>query len=121
MEYKECPECGGQGLHKAIHKDMPLPPVICSKCKGSGRIPKIASLPYEQEDIDIDIRDLVNALNLGGVPTDSSCSGHNKESGHIWLKDNRVLIIIKPEGSDQEQKEYVASYCQGTGRIKREK
>jgi len=103
-----CPE--GKGRFKAIHKDMPLPEIVCPKCKGVGRILRLVSLPYKQEDIDIDIRDLVNALNIGGVLTASSCSGHNKENGHIWLKDGRVLIIIRPKGSDEEQKDIVASF-----------
>ena len=53
-------------------------------------------LPYKQEDIDIEIRDLVNALNIGGVPTVGCCSGHCKERGYILLNDGRTLIILPP-------------------------
>ena len=60
------------------------------------------NLPYHQPEIDEDIRDLVNALNLGGIPTGSSCSGHNKEWGHIWLKDGRVLIIYYPDYTKED-------------------
>jgi hypothetical protein len=48
------------------------------------------------EEIDIEILDLVNALNLGGVPTIGSCSGHGKQHGYILLKDERTLIILPP-------------------------
>lgn len=51
-------------------------------------------LPYKQEDIDYEIRDIVNALNIGGLPTYGSCSGHGKERGFILLKDGRTLIIL---------------------------
>ncbi|MBW2672348.1 MAG: hypothetical protein JRD89_02880 [Deltaproteobacteria bacterium] len=49
---------------------------------------------YKQEEIDMEIRDLVNALNLGGVPTWGSCSGHGTQRGFILLKDGRTLIIL---------------------------
>ena len=49
--------------------------------------------------IDSDIVDLVRALNENGIITVSSCSGHGKEYGHIWLKDGRVLIILNPNYS----------------------
>lgn len=52
--------------------------------------------------IDREILPLVVALNNGDIPTISSCSGHGKELGHIWLKDGRVLIIM-PIGSTKEQ------------------
>ena len=53
--------------------------------------------PYKQEDIDIGIRDLVNALNIGGIVTRGSCSGHDRERGFILLEDGRTLIILPSE------------------------
>ena len=51
-------------------------------------------LPYRQDEIDADILSLVNALNLSGIPTVGSCSGHGKEHGYIILKDERTLVIL---------------------------
>jgi len=52
--------------------------------------------------IDREIAGLVRALNKEGIITISSCSGHGKEHGHIWLKDGRVLIIFHPDYSKSE-------------------
>lgn len=59
--------------------------------------------------IDEEILDLVEALNIGGIPTISSCSGHDKEYGHIWLKDNRVLIVL-PRGKSKDEIESILQY-----------
>lgn len=55
---------------------------------------EMRKLPYKQGEIDIEILDLVNALNLWGISTIGSCSGHGKEHGYIILKDERTLIIL---------------------------
>ena len=60
---------------------------------GEGMI-KTKQVLLENEEIDAEILDLVNALNLGGVRTVGSCSGHGKEHGYIILKDERTLIIL---------------------------
>jgi hypothetical protein len=71
-------------------------------------------LPYKQEEIDIEILDLVNALNLGGIPTAGSCSGHGKEHGYILLGDERTLIIL-PAPMD---KDYITRELQFNQSIK---
>lgn len=71
-------------------------------------------LPYRQGEIDADILSLVNALNLGGIPTVGSCSGHGKEHGYIMLKDERTLIIL-PAPLD---KDYVTRELQFNQAIK---
>lgn len=43
---------------------------------------------------DPEIVDLVKALNDGGLPTVSSCSGHGERYGSIALKDGRCLMIL---------------------------
>lgn len=61
-------------------------------------------------ELDKEVADLVSALNKGGIETISSCSGHRKEYGHIWLKDGRVLIILRPnynQGEDAVKDEVV--------------
>lgn len=57
---------------------------------------------FSDEEIDIEILDLVKALNSQKIYTVSSCSGHGKEFGHIWLKDGRVLIIL-PSGMTKDE------------------
>lgn len=71
-------------------------------------------LPYSQKEIDAEILDLVNALNLGGVATVGSCSGHGKEHGYILLEDERTLIIL-PAPLD---KDYVTRELQFNQSIK---
>lgn len=43
---------------------------------------------------DPEIADLVSALNLFGVPTVASCSGHGERPGNIALRDGRELIVM---------------------------
>jgi hypothetical protein len=46
--------------------------------------------------VDSCIADIVEALNVFGIYTESSCCGHGKENGSIILQDGRVLIIKAP-------------------------
>ena len=66
-------------------------------------------------ELDREVADLVRTLNKGGIMTISSCSGHGKELGHIWLKDGRVLIIFHPNYSKGEDamKDEVVSMLRG--------
>jgi hypothetical protein len=43
--------------------------------------------------IDACIAPIVKALNDAGIYTVSSCCGHGKSDGEIWLHDGRILII----------------------------
>lgn len=47
-----------------------------------------------EEAIDSCIAPLVEALNGAGIYTASCCCGHGRELGHIWLHDERVLLIM---------------------------
>jgi hypothetical protein len=49
---------------------------------------------WEIKGIDSCIANIVNALNQAKIFTDSSCCGHGKEFGHIWLRDGRILVIL---------------------------
>ena len=75
---------------------------------------KIVDLPYQQGEIDEEVLSLVNTLNLGGIPTVGSCSGHGKEHGYIILGDERTLIIL-PAPLD---KDYVTRELQFNKAIK---
>jgi len=46
--------------------------------------------------IDMCIASIVEALNKGGIATISSCCGHGKLDGEIWLSDGRTLIVYGP-------------------------
>jgi hypothetical protein len=46
-------------------------------------------------EIDAEIAPIVSALNLGGVATTASCSGHGNRPGNIILSDGRELIIAQ--------------------------
>lgn len=60
-----------------------------------------ASLSFtgnERQDvkgIDFCIAPIVQALNIGGITTVSSCCGHGKQDGTILLADGRVLIVTR--------------------------
>ena len=69
------------------------------------------------EEIDFEILDLVKALNISGIPTIGSCSGHDKEHGYIMLKDERTLIIL-PSPVD---KDYITREIQFNQSIKLKK
>ena len=49
--------------------------------------------------IDPCIAPIIRALQEGGVPTATSCCGHNEKPGYIGLKDGRFLKIYP---SDKE-------------------
>ena len=51
-------------------------------------------LYWKMMDIDSCIAPIVAALNRAGIYTASSCCGHGKSLGHIWLQDGRALIIL---------------------------
>jgi hypothetical protein len=71
------------------------------------RVPISAKLNHTEKmrraikDIDACIAPIVNALNKAGILTASCCCGHGKEYGHIWLHDNRVLIILPTSTKDE--------------------
>jgi methylmalonyl-CoA mutase cobalamin-binding subunit len=46
-------------------------------------------------EIDIEIADLVDALNKAGFETVASCSGQGVKPGIISLKDGRELVIAR--------------------------
>lgn len=54
---------------------------------------KKLGLEDDEEFIDSCIASLVQVLNDGGIKTTSSCCGHGKTFGEIWLQE-RVLLII---------------------------
>ena len=56
---------------------------------------------WDKKSIDQCLAPLVDALNKAGIYTASSCCGHGKEFGHIWLQDGRVLIIL-PENTNKD-------------------
>lgn len=56
---------------------------------------------------DPEIVDLVAALNDGGVPTVTSCSGHGHRPGTIGLADGRWLVVAK---DDEERKKIDALF-----------
>ena len=61
--------------------------------------------PFRSEDIDPEVLDIVDALNIGGLATSGSCSGHGKENGYVLLQDGRTLIIIdSPLGKGLEER-----------------
>ena len=47
--------------------------------------------------VDACIADIVQALNIGGCLTESSCCGHNQFDGLIVLQDGRRLIVAKDD------------------------
>lgn len=48
---------------------------------------------WDVKGIDSCIASIVEALNEAGLFTVTSCCGHNKNPGSIWLLDGRELII----------------------------
>lgn len=46
-------------------------------------------------EVDAEIASIVNALNICGVTTIASCSGHGNRPGNIMLADGRELIIAR--------------------------
>lgn len=63
------------------------------------RVPIPAELSYTgaarwtEKPIDACLADLIEALNLTGILTASSCCGHGSDIGHIILQDGRTLIV----------------------------
>jgi len=51
---------------------------------------------WSTKKIDACIAPIVDALNKGGVLTDSCCCRHGKANGEIHLQDGRVLTIHTP-------------------------
>lgn len=48
---------------------------------------------WDTKPIDSCIADIVDALNKAGIYTSSSCCGHGKTNGEIWLHDGRKLAV----------------------------
>lgn len=46
-----------------------------------------------EKELDFCIEDIVLALNKGGIKTTSSCCGHDRKTGYIYLQDGRELKI----------------------------
>ena len=103
----ECPKCKGDGLGEWGGNGILFFFEECAMCNGDGKI---------LGEIDPDIIDLVNALNIGGVTTISSCCGHGRELGHIALKDGRWLVILPKETTKDEVYQMVNSTRRGNGR-----
>jgi len=61
------------------------------------KIPADLSCTGEEEwremGIDSCIAPLVKALQEGGIDMSSSCCGHGRPLGDIWLQDGRILLI----------------------------
>lgn len=57
---------------------------------------------WNMAEIDQCIAPIVETLNAANIYTMSSCCGHGKERGYIWLKDGRILIIL-PAGTTKEE------------------
>lgn len=87
------------------------PTSLTQKNKGIGTDMKGTGISMDgyPSGIDEEILPLVVALNNGGIPTVSSCSGHGRELGHIWLKDDRVLIIVPAHSTKERIAELIGS------------
>ena len=48
---------------------------------------------WEEEGIDKCIAPIVEALQKGGIYTKTSCCGHGRPLGSIFLQDGRILLI----------------------------
>lgn len=61
----------------------------------NGQIVKLLPLSGRLVEVDVEIADLVFALNRAGFETVASCSGHGHRPGCIALRDGRELIIAR--------------------------
>ena len=56
---------------------------------------EIQHISGRDHEIDVEIAPIVNALNMAGLTTIASCSGHGHRPGMIALADGREIIIAR--------------------------
>ena len=83
---------------------------------------KKLGLKDDEEFIDSCIAPLVQTLNNGGIKTTSSCCGHEKTFGEIWLQKGVLLIINDRDKYRSSKHKYlikmVAKHILGSYKVK---